>query len=249
MSRKATADVWWKNAVIYCVDIDTLRLDGDGIGDRRHDPADRLPRRARRHRLWLMPFYPHLTATSYDVTDLFGVDSGWAPMETSSSSDRERPRHPGLRPRRQPHRTSTRGSRRPVSKDNPYRDYYVWRSGRRPTLVSSSPTGGWHLGARREDGRVVPPPSTTPARLNFANPAAPRDRQVHRVLAPGGDRRFRVDACLSSSPTSTRRATMPRTSTSRRCGRSRPSPGDGILLGEVNLPHKEQRVLRWQCRC
>jgi maltose alpha-D-glucosyltransferase/alpha-amylase len=29
-----TSDLWWKNAVVYCVDIETYRdSDGDGIGD------------------------------------------------------------------------------------------------------------------------------------------------------------------------------------------------------------------------
>ena len=34
MSRKATSDLWWKNAVIYCLDVETfLDYDGDGCGD------------------------------------------------------------------------------------------------------------------------------------------------------------------------------------------------------------------------
>ena len=34
MRRKATSDLWWKNAVIYCVDVETfLDSDGDGYGD------------------------------------------------------------------------------------------------------------------------------------------------------------------------------------------------------------------------
>jgi hypothetical protein len=28
MSRKATGDVWWKNAVVYCLDVETF-LDAD----------------------------------------------------------------------------------------------------------------------------------------------------------------------------------------------------------------------------
>ena len=45
---KATSDLWWKNAVIYCLDVETfLDSDGDGCGDlRRADRAHRLPRRA-----------------------------------------------------------------------------------------------------------------------------------------------------------------------------------------------------------
>jgi Alpha amylase, catalytic domain len=34
MSDKATSDLWWKDAIIYCADVATWRdSDGDGIGD------------------------------------------------------------------------------------------------------------------------------------------------------------------------------------------------------------------------
>ena len=34
MKRKATSDVWWKNVVFYCLDVETfLDTDGDGCGD------------------------------------------------------------------------------------------------------------------------------------------------------------------------------------------------------------------------
>ena len=34
MSTAETADLWWKNAVIYCLDVQTFcDSDGDGIGD------------------------------------------------------------------------------------------------------------------------------------------------------------------------------------------------------------------------
>ena len=34
MNRKATGDIWWKNAVVYCLDVETfLDDDGDGCGD------------------------------------------------------------------------------------------------------------------------------------------------------------------------------------------------------------------------
>jgi maltose alpha-D-glucosyltransferase/alpha-amylase len=76
--EKATGDVWWKNAVIYCVDVATfLDADGDGIGD--------LPGLTNRidylagigvSCLWLMPFYPSPRRDDgYDVTDFYGVDS------------------------------------------------------------------------------------------------------------------------------------------------------------------------------
>ena len=34
MSLAVTADLWWKNAVVYCLDVQTFAdSDGDGIGD------------------------------------------------------------------------------------------------------------------------------------------------------------------------------------------------------------------------
>ena len=41
MIRKISSDLWWKNAVIYCLDVETfLDGDGDGTGDfARPDPA------------------------------------------------------------------------------------------------------------------------------------------------------------------------------------------------------------------
>ena len=34
MTRKVTSDLWWKNAVIYCLDVETfLDSDGNGRGD------------------------------------------------------------------------------------------------------------------------------------------------------------------------------------------------------------------------
>jgi hypothetical protein len=48
VSRKQTSDLWWKNAVVYCLDIETfLDWDGDGCGDLVGLTA-RLPRGARR---------------------------------------------------------------------------------------------------------------------------------------------------------------------------------------------------------
>ena len=34
MSLEATSDLWWKNAIIYCVDTQAfLDSNGDGVGD------------------------------------------------------------------------------------------------------------------------------------------------------------------------------------------------------------------------
>src|SRR4051812_50189622 len=55
-----TSDQWWKNAVVYCVDVETfLDTDGDGIGDLR-GVTQQLDYLAGLGvpRLWPMPLYP-----------------------------------------------------------------------------------------------------------------------------------------------------------------------------------------------
>ena len=70
-------DLWWKNAVVYCLDVETfLDCDGDGCGDflgltERIDYLAGLGVTC----LWLMPFYPSPDRDDgYDITDFYGVD-------------------------------------------------------------------------------------------------------------------------------------------------------------------------------
>jgi trehalose synthase len=78
VSRKASSDVWWKNAVFYCLDVETfLDSDGDGCGDfpglcERIDYLTGLGIDC----LWLMPFFPSCQRDDgYDITDFYGVDA------------------------------------------------------------------------------------------------------------------------------------------------------------------------------
>lgn len=70
-------DLWYKNAVFYCVDVETfMDSDGDGIGDFQ-GLADRLDHveASGATCLWLLPFYPSPNRDNgYDVSDYYGVD-------------------------------------------------------------------------------------------------------------------------------------------------------------------------------
>lgn len=70
-------DLWYKNAVIYCVDVEIfMDGNGDGIGDfegliSRLDYLSGLGITC----IWLMPFYPTPNRDNgYDVTDYYSVD-------------------------------------------------------------------------------------------------------------------------------------------------------------------------------
>ncbi len=76
MSIEATSDLWWKNAIVYCVDVQAfLDANGDGVGDldgltQRLDYLAGLGVTC----LWLMPFYPSPERDyGYDVSDYYGV--------------------------------------------------------------------------------------------------------------------------------------------------------------------------------
>jgi maltose alpha-D-glucosyltransferase / alpha-amylase len=76
MSLEATSDLWWKNAIVYCVDTQSfLDTDGDGVGDldgltQRIDYLAGLGVTC----LWLMPIYPSPERDyGYDVADYYGV--------------------------------------------------------------------------------------------------------------------------------------------------------------------------------
>jgi maltose alpha-D-glucosyltransferase/alpha-amylase len=129
-----TADLWWKNAVIYCLDVETfLDSNGDGRGDfhglaQRVDYLDELGVTC----IWLMPFYPTPDRDDgYDIIDFYGVDPRLgthgdlveflniardrgirviADLVVNHTSDK----HPWFQSAR-------------ASRESPYRDWYVWR--------------------------------------------------------------------------------------------------------------------------
>ena len=169
-----------------------------------------------------MPFYPTAGRDDgYDITDFFGVDprlgtSGDFVELVRTARDRgirvivdfvvnhTSDQHPWFQ-QRAPQRATTRTG-----------DFYVWRRdeaaveqgrGRLPRQ------GGQHLGARREDRRVLPAPLLhNPARPQRRQPAgAGADRQHPGLLArSSGSSGFRVDAVpflfADATPTPGRRA-------------------------------------------
>jgi trehalose synthase len=145
MTAGRTADLWWKNAIVYCVDIETfLDGDGDGCGDLRGliERVDYLAGIGVSC-LWLMPFFPSPDRDDgYDITDFYNVDPRLGSLGdfvvllrtarnrgmrvvidlvVNHTSDR----HPWFR--------SARASRR-----SPFRDFYVWRD-ERPEEPSAAP--------------------------------------------------------------------------------------------------------------
>src|SRR4051812_25830779 len=70
MRLSPTSDLWWKNAIVYCLDVETFHDDFDGLIDHIDHVAD-LGATC----LWLMPFYPTPNQDDgYDISDYLGVD-------------------------------------------------------------------------------------------------------------------------------------------------------------------------------
>ena len=257
MRISETSDLWWKNAVIYCLDPETFfDDDGDGTGDfggltQRVDYLAALGVTC----IWLMPFYPSPDRDDgYDVTDMYGVDPRLGTLGDvvefiRTAKDRgmrviadfvinhTSDKHPWFRESRK-------------SVDNPYRHYYVWRKDTPPDTsdqvvfpgeessiwTQDKATGEWylHMFAKHQPD------------LNVANPKV-RDEIAKSMgfwLQLGLDG-FRLDAVpffLELQGLSGEEAAKVdphdylaalRSFLSRR-------NGSAVLLGEVNLPYKEQ---------
>ena len=255
-----TSDLWWKSAVVYCLDIETfLDADGDGVGDiegltRRIDYLAELGITC----LWLMPFYPSPDRDDgYDISDYLGVDARLgdlgrmvellrlahdrgirviADLVMNHTSDQ----HPWFKASR----------REKDPEKNPYRDYYVWRSDEPgdtsdqvvfpdqedSVWTRDEKTGEWYL---HHFYRHQPD-------LNLGHPEVVEEllRAVGFWLELGFDG-FRVDGVpfMGQTPEQVRddaytvdpHAFMRqlRDFLSRR-------NGEAMMLGEVNLPHREQ---------
>ncbi len=253
-----TSDLWWKSAIIYCLDIETFfDSDGDGIGD-LGGLATKIDYLAELgvNCLWLMPFYPSPDRDDgYDILDFYGVDPRLgnhgelvevirtahdrgirvvADLVVNHTSDQ----HPWFKE-----------SRKAV--DSPYRDYYVWRDtdpgdtsaqvvfpGEEDSIWAfDDRTGQWylhHFYAYQPD-------------LNLANPKVMDEllRTIGFWLEVGIDG-FRVDAVPfilqtgadSAGPGEVVDAHAVLKEVRAFLGRRK---GDAMLLGEVNVPRAAQR--------
>jgi len=131
-------DLWYKNAVVYCLDVKTFQdSNGDGIGD-----FEGLARRMAYlsgigvGAVWLLPFYPSPRRDNgYDITDFYGVDPHMGTLGDFVDFTHEARKH-GIRVLVDlvvNHTSDQHPWFKAAIKDSgsPYRDWYVW-SKRKP---------------------------------------------------------------------------------------------------------------------
>ena len=190
-------DLWYKNAVIYCLDVETyIDSNGDGIGDfaglsRGSTTSPGIGVTC----LWLQPFYPSPNRDNgYDIADYYGVH----PKHGTLGEFVEFMNHAeqlGLRVIVDlvvnHTSTGTRGSSRRAGPRSPYRDWYVW-SKTRPTDYATGmvfpgvqkTTWTWTTAAREV---LLPPLLRVPARPEHGNPDVRAEIHAdHGVLAAAG---------------------------------------------------------------
>ena len=256
MRRSNTADLWWKNAVIYCLDVELFADgNGDGVGD-FPGLTDRIEYLAGLGVtcLWLMPFYPTPNRDNgYDIADYYGVDPRLGSLGDVAELLRTA-RESGIRVIADlvvnhtsvdhPWFQAARADRR-----SPYRDYFVWADeppadGPKDVVFPGQETSNWEFDERAGQYYLHRFYKSMPD-LNIANPRV-RD-EIHKVIGfwlELGLSGFRVDAApfliehagiddpgLGDPHEYLRdlRAFLAR----RR--------GDAILLAEANLPPADMR--------
>src|SRR4051794_19304977 len=249
MRLKATSDVWWKNAVVYCLDVQQFMGDIGGLTDRIDYPAGMGV-----SCLWLMPYYPSPRRDDgYDITDFYGVDGRLgtpgdfaelvrtcgdrgirviADLVVNHTSDE----HPWFQTGR--------------DRESAYHDFYVWADEKPPekpgdVVFPDKENSNWHYDQKAKQWYLHRFYSFQPD-LNVANPQV-RDEiaQVVAYWLDQGLAGFRVDAVPfllepMGMPSGALHDPHELLRDLRRfMGRRR---GDAVLLGEVNLAPDQQRA-------
>ncbi|MBW8484147.1 alpha-amylase family protein [Actinomadura parmotrematis] len=255
MRLSRTADLWWKNAVVYCLDPETYQDgNGDGCGDfrgltQRLDHLERLGVTC----VWLMPFYPTREVDDgYDITDFYGVDPRLGTLGDVVEFVRTA-RDRGIRviidlvvnhtSDHHPWFLDARSSR-----DSRYRDWYVWadeppKDGPQGVTFPDKEKSLWTYDRKTRQYYFHRFYHQQPD-LNITNPEV-RD-EIARIMGfwmELGIAGFRVDAVpfMLETTGQAEAARLPdphdyladlRSFLARR-------NGEAVLLGEVNLPYKD----------
>jgi trehalose synthase len=251
-----TSDVWWKNAIFYCLDVESFQdSDGDGIGDftglaHRIDHLAGLGVTC----IWLMPFYPSPNRDDgYDIVDYYSVDGSLGSMGDVVEFVRTA-RDRGIRviadlvvnhtSDQHPWFQSARSDR-----SSPYRDWYVWRDeipehGPDGLVFPDEEDSNWEWDEQAGQYFLHRFYKHQPD-LNISNPAV-RDeiRKIAGFWLEIGLAGFRVDAVPFLLETDGHAGKMDiaphdwlrdlRSFIVRR-------RGDAILMGEVNLEYEDVR--------
>ena len=249
--RTATSDLWWKNAVIYCLDVQTFfDTDADGCGDlvgltERIDYLAGLGVTC----LWLMPCFPSPERDDgYDISDYYAVDEklgnlgDFAEM-LRTAQDRGIRVIIDLVVNHTSHRHKWFQSAR-KGRDAPYHDYYVWQDEKpeveTEVVFPGEETSNWAWDDEARRWYFHRFYSEQPD-LNTANPAV-RDEiaKIGAFWLALGVVGYRIDAVpfLLEEVSGPEGDSKDPHSLLRELGtyltRRR---GDAVLLGEVNLPY------------
>jgi trehalose synthase len=256
MNIARTSDVWWKNAVFYCLDVETFQdSNGDGIGDfpgltHRIDYLAGLGVTC----LWLMPFYPSPNRDDgYDITDYYAIDPRLGSLGdfvefVRTAHDR------GIRviadlvvnhtSTQHPWFQSARSDR-----NSPYRDWYIWRDeipedGPDGLVFPDEEESNWEWDEQAQQYYLHRFYKHQPD-VNIGNPRV-RDeiRKIIGFWLELGLSGFRVDAVpflLETEGIDGRIDVAPHDWLRDLRGFLGRRRGDALLMGEVNLEYEDVR--------
>jgi maltose alpha-D-glucosyltransferase/alpha-amylase len=247
------AELWYKDAVIYELDVKTYQdSNGDGIGDFR-GLLQRLPHVAALgiNCLWLQPFYPSPNKDDgYDVADYYSVDPRLGTLGDFVEF-MHHARERGIRviadlvvnhtSNQHPWFQAARNDER-----SPYRDYYIWSDEKPRDLKTGIVFPGEQKSVWSYDKRVGAyyyhqfyehQPD-----LNFANPAVREEiRSIMGFWLELGVSGFRLDAApfLVGQPTDEAKTQEPHDYLEEFRQFLSWRRGDAVFLAEANLPFEE----------